>query len=32
LGAVPVELAVPPGPFVAELHRRGIQVTTRIEA
>jgi lysine 6-dehydrogenase len=30
LGAVPVELAVPSGPFVAELARRGIAVTSRV--
>jgi lysine 6-dehydrogenase len=31
-GAVPVELAVPPAPFVAELAKRGIEVKTRFEA
>jgi lysine 6-dehydrogenase len=31
LGAVPVERAVPPGLFVAELAKRGIQVRTRVE-
>jgi lysine 6-dehydrogenase len=31
-GAVPVELAVPPDPFVTELARRGIEARARVEA
>jgi len=31
-GAVPVELAVPPDLFVAELARRGIEVKARVSS